>query len=126
MIYNMINLAQFEREQVSERVALGVHSRAMRGLLNGAKAILGFDKIKGNTGSYVINEVEADQVRTIFKLFLNLGSCSRTIKELDRLGIFPKSSSDTISQFQGQKWNREVLVYLLKNRAYIGQLEVNK
>ena len=126
MIYNMINLAQFEREQVSERVALGVHSRAMRGLLNGAKAILGFDKIKGNTGSYVINEYEADQVKTIFKLFLNLGSCSRTIKELNHLGIFPKSSGDDPTQFQGQKWNREVLVYLLKNKAYIGQLEVNK
>lgn len=126
MIYNMINLAQFEREQVSERVALGVHSRAMRGLLNGAKAILGFDKVKGNTGSYAINEVEADQVRTIFKLFLNLGSCSRTINELNRLSIFPKSSGESLSEFQEHKWNRETLVYLLKNKAYIGQLEVNK
>jgi site-specific DNA recombinase len=126
MIYNMINLAQFEREQVSERVALGVHSRAMRGLLNGAKAILGFDKIKGNTGSYVINEFEAEQVKTIFKLFINLGSCGRTIKELNQLGIFPKSGEEAISSSNNQKWNREVLIYLLKNKAYIGQLEVNK
>lgn len=126
MIYNMINLAQFEREQVSERVALGVHSRAMRGLLNGAKAILGFDKVKGNTGSYVINEVEADQVKVIFKTFLSLGSCSRTIKELNHLGIFPKSNRDGVAPFQEQKWNRESLVYLLKNKSYIGQLEVNK
>ena len=35
MIYNMINLAQFERKQISERVAINCHSRAMRGLNSG-------------------------------------------------------------------------------------------
>lgn len=43
MLYNMINLAQFEREQTAERVALGCHARAMRGLLNGGHEVLGFD-----------------------------------------------------------------------------------
>ena len=32
MIFNMINLAQFERRQTSERISLNFHSRAMRGL----------------------------------------------------------------------------------------------
>ena len=59
MLYNMINLAQFEREQTAERVALGCHARAMRGLLNGGQALLGFDKIPEKKNTYTVNEDEA-------------------------------------------------------------------
>lgn len=125
MIYNMINLAQFEREQVSERVSLGVHSRSMRGLLNGAKSILGFEKAENNKGSYIINEQEADNVRIIFRTFLNYGSCSKTIHEINKLEIKPKSNIAAASS-NDLKWNSQGLAYMLSNRAYIGELEVNK
>lgn len=40
MLFNMINLAQFEREQTSERVAINCHSRSLRGLLSGGPVVL--------------------------------------------------------------------------------------
>ncbi len=126
MIYNLINLAQFEREQVSERVALGAHARAMRGLLNGSRPILGFDKHPDKPGSYVVNDVEASQVRRIFRHFLNCGSRAKTIQVLDREGIKPKSSGKNGSSKGDEKWNAQTLGTLLSSAAYIGSREVNR
>ncbi|HWU44148.1 MAG TPA: recombinase family protein, partial [Bdellovibrio sp.] len=67
MVFNMINLAQFEREQTSERVALNAHARAMRGLLNGGRAIMGYKRDPEKPGTLMVNEEEADIVKTIFK-----------------------------------------------------------
>ena len=126
MIYNMINLAQFEREQVSERVSLGVHARAMRGLLNGARSILGFDKHPDKPGSYIVNEKEAEDVRKIFRHFLNTGSRAKTIQELERAGIKPKLSGKYGKLKIDDKWNASTLGRLLSSAAYIGYREVNK
>ena len=126
MIYNMINLAQFEREQISERVALGVYARAMRGLLNGARPILGYDKDPKNSGSYIINEAEADIVRKIFRHYLNTGSRAKTIVELEKEGIKPKLSGKLGRLKINDTWSCETLGHLLKSPAYIGYLEVNK
>lgn len=90
MVYQIITLAQFEREQTSERVALGAHARGMRGLLNGGRPILGFDKDPNKPGVYVVNPEEAKVVRRIFELYLEQGSKARTIRKLDELGIKPK------------------------------------
>lgn len=126
MIYNMINLAQFEREQIGERVALGAHSRAMRGLMNGARAILGYDKHEDKPGSYVINEYEAKDVRKIFRHFLNTGSCAKTVKELAQAGIKPKLFGKYGKLKSSEKWTCQTLTNLLSSNAYIGLHEVNK
>lgn len=126
MIYNMINLAQFEREQVSERVALGTHARAMRGLLNGVRPILGFDKHPEKPGTYIINEDEAKDVRKIFRLFLNSGSCAKTRKELESSGIKPKLSGKYSKLKINDKWTSQTLTNLLSSACYIGFHEVNK
>lgn len=126
MIYNMINLAQFEREQISERVALGAHSRAMRGLMNGARAILGYDKHEDKPGSYVVNENEAKDVRKIFRHFLNTGSCAKTVKELVQAGIKPKLSGKYGKLKISHKWTCQTLTSLLSSAAYTGFHEVNK
>lgn len=126
MIYNMINLAQFEREQVSERVALGAHARAMRGLHNGARPLLGLDKHPDKPGSYVINEKEADDVRKIFRIFLNTGSRAKTIQELEKEGIKPKLSGKYGKLKIHDKWSSNTLGNLLGSAVYIGCHEVNK
>jgi site-specific DNA recombinase len=126
MIYNMINLAQFEREQVSERVSLGVHARAMRGLMNGARPILGFDKDPTRPGTYVVNEKEASDVNKIFRHFLNTGSRAKTVKELEREGIKPKLAGLYGKTKISNKWSCQTLGNLLNSAAYIGFHEVNK
>ncbi|HEY8269829.1 MAG TPA: recombinase family protein [Pseudobdellovibrionaceae bacterium] len=126
MIYNLINLAQFEREQVSERVSLGVHARAMRGLLNGGRPILGYDKHADKPGVYILNAKEADQVRQIFKSFLETGSRAKTIQRLNDLGIKPKLTGKVGKLKLNDKWSSQTLGHLLNSAVYIGCHEVNR
>lgn len=127
MLFNMINLAQFEREQTAERVALGCHSRAMRGLLNGGHEILGFDKTPDKKNSYVINEREAEKVKLIFKIFLEECSLNRTATKLKELGIIPKVKKNRKEKIvERGLWTHQTLGSLLRNAAYIGMREVNR
>jgi site-specific DNA recombinase len=127
MIYNMINLAQFERKQTSERVSMNFHSRAMRGLLNGSAAILGYDKDPTNTGKFIVNEEESVWVRKIFEMYLKMGSTFKIAKELNLNGIKPKAASRKfIANIDHHKWNANSVHSLLRSLHYIGKREVNK
>lgn len=127
MLYNMINLAQFEREQTSERVAINCHSRSMRGLLNGGPVILGYDKHPINKTTFVVNEIEAEQVRELFKLYLEHRTLSRTIAALETKEIKPKARPSRRNRLVEEgRWTTDSLNFVLQNPAYIGKKEVNK
>src|ERR1019366_3717697 len=65
MLFNVINLAQFERRQISERVSLNFHSRALRGLRNGGAAVIGFYVDSTNKSILKVNVKEVAFVNTI-------------------------------------------------------------
>jgi site-specific DNA recombinase len=79
MVFNMINLAQFERKQTAERVSLNFHSRALRGLRNGGALLLGYKGDPENKSRMLVDEVEAENVRKLFKLFLDNGTVGKTL-----------------------------------------------
>lgn len=119
MLFNMINLAQFERRQISERVMLNFHSRAMRGLRNGGSTVLGFKIDPTNKSILTANKNEVPLVKTVFEIYINEGSLNRTAAKLREMNI----------QFQGNagtSWNVQTLSNLLRNQSYIGMREVNK
>lgn len=122
MVFNMINLAQFERKQVAERVSLNFHSRALRGLINGGQPPLGYDKDPEKRCTYIINKAEATQVSEIFQTYLIEGSLSKTVKKLNECGVQPKQRS---KRNQWQTWNVKNLNQLLRNLSYVGKKEVN-
>ncbi len=127
MIYNMINLAQFERKQISERVAINCHSRALRGLNSGASTILGYDKKPDNKATLVVSKTEAEQVKDIFDLFIEHRSLAKTIPHLHTKLIRPKVSSNKRNRLALEgRWTSDSLGYLIQNPAYIGMKEVNK
>lgn len=127
MLYNMINLAQFEREQTSERVAINCHSRAQRGFLNGGPAILGYDKDPAKKATFIVNEIEAKQVRRIFDLFIEHRTLSRTIDALAAEGIKPKARDNSRNRLvKAGRWSHDSLSFVLKNCAYIAIREANK
>jgi site-specific DNA recombinase len=127
MVMNMINLAQFEREQVAERVAQNFFSRAQRGLLNGGPVILGYDKNPDRSSEYVVNEQEAPLVRDVFRFFLEEGSLARTTRRLNESGIPRKIGIDRKLRLASEGiWSIMSLRNLLENKAYIGIREVNK
>lgn len=69
------SLAQFEREQLAERVYMGMTKKATMGERNGGKAPFGYKLIEGEL---VVKENEARIVREIFRMYLE-GKGMRTI-----------------------------------------------
>ena len=126
MVYIIIALGQFEREQTSERVAVNCHSRAMRGLLNGGPAPLGYDKHPEKPGLLLINEREAAIVNRIFQTFLEEGSRAKTIQHLHAMGIRPKRTSKRSQTKAAPDWTVQSIGSFLQNAAYVGCREVNK
>ncbi len=126
LVYIIIVLGQFEREQTSERVSVNCHSRAVRGLLNGGPAPLGYDKHPEKPGLLIINESEAKMVNTIFQTFLSEGSRAKTIDKLHAIGIRPKRTSQKAVARGPKDWTVQSIGTLLQNITYIGKREVNK
>lgn len=126
MLFNIINLAQFERRQVSERVSLNFHSRALRGLRNGGSAPIGFRVDPANKSVWKVNENEVGYVRSIFDAYISEGSLFRAAEKLRTLKIPNRSSVSKGYDPTDYGWNTDNLVSVLRNYAYVGQREVNK
>ena len=70
----------------------------------------------------VINKAEAETVRTIFRLYLELGSFSKLVAELDRRKIVTKRRNIKVAKYRGGiPFTYGPLAYFLKNRIYIGE-----
>ncbi len=127
MLFNMINLAQFERKQTSERVSTNFHSRALRGLINGGRPTLGFDRDPNNKGKLIVNEAEAVWVRKAFEVYLEKGSLRETAVALNELEIpRKKMNNDEDGTEVITKWTFDCVQNLLKNLAFVGKREINK
>ena len=71
----------------------------------------------------VVNEVEAETVRLIFRRYADLGSVRLLRAELDRRGIVSKRREGVRGQLGGgYKFSRGALYTLLQNRLYRGEI----
>jgi hypothetical protein len=77
----------------------------------GGHAPLGFD-VQDRT--LVINDAEASLVRHIFQRFLQVGSTTKLVQELNTAGRRTK---------RGKPFDKGVLYKLLHNRTYVGEVE---
>jgi DNA invertase Pin-like site-specific DNA recombinase len=115
----LLSFAQFERELAAERVRDKVAASRRKGIWTGGSVPLGYD---AKDKKLVINKSEAETVRTIFRLYLELGSFSRLVAELDRRKIVTKRRRTKVTKYQGGiSFTYGPLAYLLKNRIYIGE-----
>jgi site-specific DNA recombinase len=83
----LLSFAQFEREVTSERIRDKIAASKRKGLWVGGMVPLGYDT---RARKITVNAVEAERVRTIFRLYLKLGSLNLLMAELRRLGIVSK------------------------------------
>src|SRR5215813_14050206 len=67
----LLSFAQFEREVTGERIRDKIAASKKKGLWMGGQPALGYD-VKDR--KLVVNEAEAETVRTIFRRYLELGS----------------------------------------------------
>jgi site-specific DNA recombinase len=116
----LLSFAQFERELSSERVRDKIAASRRKGKWTGGTAPLGYD---GKDKKLVVNKSEAETVRTIFRLYLELKSFSKLVAELDRRGIVTKRRSTKVAKYNGGiPFTYGPLAYFLKNRVYLGEV----
>jgi len=115
----LLSFAQFERELSSERVRDKVAASRKKGKWTGGSVPLGYDS---RDKKLIINHAEAKTVRMIFERYLALKSVPKLIEELDRKGVVTKKRTLKGKTAGGVPFNYGSLVYLLKNRTYLGEV----
>ncbi|MBT2735185.1 recombinase family protein [Bacillus sp. ISL-7] len=98
------SLAQFEREQLAERVYMGMTKKAELGERNGGRAPFGY-RLKD--GSLVIDEKEAKIIQEMFRLYISGKGIRSIVLYMQQFGL--KKDIRTIS-----RW--------LENPVYAGKL----
>jgi site-specific DNA recombinase len=122
----MMALAQFEREQTSERTRDASSARAERGLWNGGR-LLGYELDTNKRGSLIPNTDEAAVVNYAFDKYLEYGSIVETTEAMNSRGYRTKSYTSYRDVYHPAKpFYSSTVQYLLKNPAYIGMKEINK
>jgi site-specific DNA recombinase len=116
----LLSFAQFEREVIGERVRDKIAASKRKGLWVGGPVPLGYRCIDKKLA--IVPE-EAETVRTIFTLYLELGSIGALLAELDQRGIRTKVNEPREGQKRGGiRFGVGPLAYLLKNRLYLGEV----
>ncbi len=114
----LLSFAQLEREVTGERIRDKIAASKRKGMWMGGFASIGY---LPHERSLVIDEPQAERVREIFRLYVDLG-CVRLMKaELDRRGwatpqrVAPRPGG-------GRPFTRGHLYRILANAIYIGRI----
>ena len=127
MIKTMMTLNEFERKQTAERVATNFHARALRGLRNGGRILFGFDRNDKDLARLVLNESEAAEIREVFRVYLEEGTCAKTVSRLNQIGVLRKTKVHIPGVFvSAEPWTKNSLLYFLRNTVYAGLRAINK
>lgn len=105
-------LAQLEIERTSERTKFGLIGAAKKGHLSG-KPPIGFTKDK-DSKDLIIDEVKADVVRRIFRLYL------------DGLSVCSICKIFNEEEVLNRHWPTTTVDKILSNQLYIGNMEFGK
>ncbi|MGO4386805.1 recombinase family protein [Microvirga sp. 2YAF29] len=115
----LLSFAQFEREVTGERIRDKIAASKRKGLWMGGFVPIGYEAA-GRT--LVINEAEAETIRIIYNLYLDLRSVDALKAELDRRGLRTKLRTGTIGSSGGQAFARGHLYGILNNPLYAGRI----
>lgn len=120
----LLSFAQFEREVTGERIRDKIAASKAKGMWMGGLPPLGYDPPQDRaTRTLVRNEPEAEQVRTIFNLYLELGSVSALEARLANDGFRSKVwVSAKGARSGGVAVSRGALFHMLRNRIYLGEI----
>jgi DNA invertase Pin-like site-specific DNA recombinase len=117
----LLSFAQFEREVTSERIRDKIAASKRKGLWVGGPLPLGYDM---KDGQIVVVESEAEQVRLIFRRYLELSGVNALVRDLKERDIRTKKKLLTTGATRGGiPFERGALFYLLRNRFYIGEVK---
>ncbi|WP_343032838.1 recombinase family protein [Anaerotalea alkaliphila] len=115
MISVIESIAQAENESRADNIKWGIKKKVADGsskLYN--RKCYGF--VHDDSGTLVIDEDQANNVRTIFDLYLRGNSIIGIVAELERLGVKSPTGKD--------KWSKRTIDIMLSNEKYIGNVKV--
>ncbi|MHA1560384.1 MAG: recombinase family protein [Alphaproteobacteria bacterium] len=116
----LLSFAQFEREVTGERIRDKIAASKRKGMWMGGIVPLGYDVIERKL---IINEGEAQTVRTLFRLYQQHANVRRVKEEADRRGLRTKRRKPNNGARQGgAPFTRGHIYKLLSNPVYIGQI----
>jgi site-specific DNA recombinase len=116
----LLSFAQFEREVTSERIRDKIAASKRKGLWVGGPLPLGYEM---KDSKIVIVESEAEQVRLIYRRYLELSGVNALVRDLKESDIRTKKRLLTTGATRGGiPFERGTLFYLLRNRFYIGEV----
>ena len=116
----LLSFAQFEREVTGERIRDKIAASKRKGLWMGGNVPLGYEP---NGRTLAIAPAEAETVRTLFRLYLELGTVRRVKEEADRIGLTTKVRSRVDRRMRGDRpFSRGHIYHLLSNPLYIGRI----
>src|SRR6201998_956296 len=116
----LLSFAQYEREVPSERIRAKIAASKRKGLWVGGPLPLGYDMTNGKVS---VVEEEAEQVRLIFRRYLELSGVNALVRDLRERNIHTKTRLlSTGGARGGIPFERGTLFYLLRNRFYIGEV----
>ena len=102
--------AQLERETIKERMAMGREARAKSGKHRGSAMIpIGYEY---KNGVLSVNEFEAMQVKTVFRLFLEGKSLYKIVDYMNDNGFVHHYGS----------WQAQTVRNVLKHEVYVGKI----
>ena len=117
----LLSFAQFEREVTGERIRDKIAASKRKGMWMGGRVPVGYD-VKER--KLIVNLEEADLVRRLFHLYLELGSVLKLKARLDRERIRSKERiSPTGNKSGGTFYSRGALYRVLQNRIYLGEIQ---
>ena len=116
----LLSFAQFEREVTSERIRDKIAASKRKGLWVGGPLPLGYDM---KDGKIAVVESEAEQVRLIYRRYLELGGVNALVRDLMDRNIRTKTKLLATGATRGGiPFERGTLFYLLRNRFYVGEV----
>jgi site-specific DNA recombinase len=116
----LLSFAQFEREVTSERIRDKIAASKRKGLWVGGPLPLGYDL---KDGKIVVVEDEAEQVRLIYRRYLELSGVNALVRDLKERNVRTKTRRLATGTTRGGiPFERGTLFYLLRNRFYIGEI----
>ncbi|MCD4838132.1 recombinase family protein [Neobacillus sedimentimangrovi] len=106
-------LAQWERENLAERVRMGMQQKAKEGKWTVSTPPFGYD---AHDSILKINSTEAAVVKEIYKLYLSGKGMLNIARDLNQRGLWTK---------RGKPWSSGTIEYILTNPIYAGTLRYN-
>ena len=116
----LLSFAQFEREVTGERIRDKIAASKRKGLWMGGSIPVGYTP---HERTLVIDAPQANNVKEIFRLYLQTGCVRRLKQQLDQLGYMtPIRVSNNQNTTGGRSFSKGNLYRILTNPLYIGQI----